>query len=470
MAPAPRETAGPVNGGGRAARALAAAGLWLRDHQRFVRRLQWAIIVIYAALLLAPLVTPAPTRSSRILGNATLFAQFAFWGVWWPFVLVSVALTGRTWCGLFCPEGALAEIASARSRGRAVPRWIRWPGWPFVAFAGVTIYGQMTSVYQYPLPALVVLGGSTLAAIVTGLLYGRDKRVWCRYLCPVNGVFALLARLAPARFRVDRAAWDSAPKPDPRAPRLNCAPLVPVRAMEGAAMCHMCGRCAGFRNAVTLAPRPPEQEIVTGAGGRGSFWETALIVFGLMGIAAGAFAWTVSPWYVAARTATIGWLVDHDLMWPLQPRLPWWILTNYPQASDVMTPADGAVMAAYILATAAVSGGIILACLAAATRALGQWRAQRLHHLALGLTPLAGCGVFLGLSAITLTQLHVGAPAWVAVTRATLLAAAAWSLRLQWRISGQYARALPARLACLAACSGAAAMGALNWIALFWLW
>ena len=101
----------------------------------------------------------------------------------------------------------MTEAASRFGRGSRVPRWITWKGWPFVAFALTTVYGQMVSVYQYPKPALLILGGSTLGAIVVGYLYGRNNRVWCRYLCPVNGVFGVLAKLAPVHFRVDEEAW-----------------------------------------------------------------------------------------------------------------------------------------------------------------------------------------------------------------------------------------------------------------------
>ena len=192
---------------GALSRWLNALGEGLRRNRRLIQRGQWAIVSVYLVLVAVPAFLPLPGRLAHIWDDLTVLAQFAFWGIWWPFVLLSMILVGRAWCGLFCPEGTLTEAASRVGRGHAIPRWITWKGWPFVAFALTTIYGQMISVYQYPKPALLILGGSTFGAIVIGYLYGRNKRVWCRFLCPVNGVFGLLAKLAPVHFRVDQDAW-----------------------------------------------------------------------------------------------------------------------------------------------------------------------------------------------------------------------------------------------------------------------
>src|SRR4051812_37145289 len=221
---------------------LAAFGDLMARRRAVIQAVQWVVVGCYAVLVAVPAFLPLPPRTAHIWNDLTLFAQFAFWGIWWPFVLLSMVLIGRTWCGVFCPEGALTEFASRRSLGRAVPRWITWRGWPFTAFVCTTVYGQMVSVYQYPAPVLVVLGGSTLAAIAVGLVYGRNKRVWCRYLCPVTGVFALLAKLAPVSFQVDPAAWAASQRRGERPNPVICAPLVPIRTMRGASGCHMCGR------------------------------------------------------------------------------------------------------------------------------------------------------------------------------------------------------------------------------------
>jgi polyferredoxin len=448
------------------------AGDWLARHQGAVRGVQWWVVGGYLVLVAVPAFLPLPDRAAHIWSNLTLFAQFVFWGIWWPFVLLSMVLVGRAWCGLICPEGTLTEFASRYGQGRALPRWLTWGGWPFVAFACVTIYGQMVSVYQYPKPVLVVLGGSTVAAILVGLRYGRNKRVWCRYLCPVNGVFALLSKLSPLHFRVDPEAWQASQRRREHPARVNCAPLVPIRTMRGAGDCHMCGRCSEFRGAVALSTRAPNEEIVNVAGRRTNPWETVLIVFGLMGIALGSFHWSASPWFISVKQALAEWLVDHGVTWPLETAASWWILTNYPGQNDVMTLLDGTVLIAYIVATGLVVGGAVTVLLAGATRALGAWSWPRFHHLAQALVPLAACGVFLGLSALSVTLLRAEgfALSWVGAARALLLAGAAlWSIWLAWRVAGLSARGLPRGLA-TAAVALATVVGVGGWVLLFWVW
>lgn len=450
-----------------------AAGGWLLRHKRLIAMVQWTIVGLYVILLVVPAFLPLPDRAATIWSDLSRLSQFVFWGVWWPFVVLSMVFVGRAWCGLMCPEGALSEFASRKGRGGAIPRWITWPGWPFVAFASTTVYGQMVSVYQYPGPALVVLGGSTLAAVAVGYLYGRNKRVWCRYLCPVSGVFGLLAKLAPLHFRVDQEAWRHSQAARPRLSPIDCAPLVPIRTMRGAGLCHMCGRCSGFRGAVALARRSPHHEIVHVAGNEPKPWETVLIVFGLMGIAAGAFHWSKSPWLVTAKQALAERLVEAGVVWPLERSAPWWILTNYPHENDVLTLLDGALLIAYIAATAAVAGLTVLSPLALATRIVGPWSWRRFHHLAQTLIPIAGCGVFLGLLALTVTQLRADGifiPGIGALRAVLLAAASAWSLWLAWEVTGVYARPYIARalaVACLAVAVAAADAG---WFLFFWAW
>lgn len=446
-------------------------GRWLQRHQRTIRRVQWAIVAAYLVLVAVPAFLPLPPAASHLWSNLTLFAQFVFWGIWWPFVLLSMVVVGRAWCGLFCPEGALSEAVSHRGRGLAIPHWMKWAGWPFVAFACTTIYGQMVSVYQYPRPVLVILGGSTLGAIAVGYLYGRNKRVWCRYLCPVNGVFALLSKLAPFHFRVDQTAWRASQAGIGEAPHaFNCAPLVPVRTMRGGADCHMCGRCSGFRGAIELSRRSSNDEIVNVAGDRPDPWQSVLILFGLMGIAFGAFHWTNSPWFVWAKQTAAEWLVEHDVLWPLEHAAPWWFLTNYPANNDVMTLLDGAVLLAYIGTAALVIGSLATLLIALATRFTGRWSWARFHHLTQSLVPLAGCGVFLGLSALTVSLLRAEGfdLPWVGIARAALLAGAtAWCVWLAWRIAGRSVHGV-ARLGATMAVAVAALVGDASWTLLFW--
>jgi polyferredoxin len=407
----------------------------MQRHRGSIVGLQWAVVIFYLTLVTVPAFLPLPDNDARILTNLTLLAQFMFWGIWWPFVIISTLLLGRVWCGVFCPEGMLTELASKHGLGRAVPRWLKWGGWPFAAFVITTVYGQLVSVYEYPKAVLLVLGGSTVAAVAVGFVYGKSKRVWCRHLCPVSGVFALLARLAPLHFKVDREQWDttSTQHPEP----VNCAPLVDMRRMTGGSQCHMCGRCSGHRDAVTLAARLPGSEVTRLKPAEAKAWEARLLVFGVIGTAVGAFQWSSSPWFVMLKTQAATWLIEHDAYALLQDNAPWWLLTHYPEASDVFTWLDGLGVLAYIGTTALLLGGWIMLWLRLAGTILPGSAKQNGRWLAYALIPMGGLGVFLGLSALTVTLLKAEGIAmpWLFDVRMTLLALAAmWSLWLGWRM------------------------------------
>ncbi|HEY3325870.1 MAG TPA: 4Fe-4S binding protein [Novimethylophilus sp.] len=449
---------------------LSRLGDLLRRRRVAIVAMQWAVVVAYLGMVTVPALMPLPPADGRILHNLTLFAQFVFWGIWWPFVILSMMLMGRVWCGVLCPEGALSELASRFGWGRPVPRWMKWGGWPFVAFVMTTVYGQLVSVYEYATAALLVLGGSTAAAIGIGLVYGRNKRVWCRHLCPVNGVFGLLARVAPVHFSVDRDAW----KASSAAPQvIHCAPMVHIKSMKGGSDCHMCGQCSGHKGAIRLSGRMPGSEIVRLGPHEVKTWEAALLVFGMIGTAIGAFQWSGSPWFVAVKQAAAEWLVAREWWWALDTNAPWWLLTHYPQASDIFTWLDGAMIVAYIGVTALSVGGWVWGWLRVAAAWLGGDARNHTLRLAYCLVPMGGFGVFLGLSALTVNMLKAEGfifP-WLGWARGLVLALAAlWSLVLAWKVIGRI-NAAPARRILSALSVGLAVSGAVvPWVFLFYLW
>jgi polyferredoxin len=412
---------------------LARVGEVMRRWRRAILALQWSVVCFYLVLLVVPACMSLPPEDAHLYNNLRLFAQFLFWGIWWPFVMLGTMLFGRVWCGVFCPEGALTEFVGRPGRGRAVPRWMRWSGWPFTAFVCTTVYGQLVSVYEYPKAALLVLGGSTVVAVAVGFVYGRGKRVWCRYLCPANGVFSLLAKISPLHFAVDEAAWK---RHAGRPPMVDCAPLIDIRHMKSASACHSCGRCSGYRGAVQLAVRVPGSEILASTNKSVSTEEAMTLIFGLIGVATAAFQWSASAWFVRMKTAAGTWLIERDSFLLLQDDAPWWLLTHYPEANDVFTWLDGACIVAFIVGGAVVLGSAVLAAVRAAAWLAGDAKLSW-QRLALALVPIAGIGIFLGLSMLTLSHLKGERMSleWLSALRIGLLVfGTGFSAWLGWRL------------------------------------
>jgi polyferredoxin len=386
-------------------------GTLLRRHQDLISILQWVMVGLYLVLLLAPAAMPAPAADARFYNNFRLFAQFLLWGIWWPGVLLSTMLFGRVWCGIFCPEGALTEWASQHGRNRSIPRWMRWRGWPFATFAFVTLYGQLTGMFQRPQAALLLLGSSTALALVVGYTYGKKKRIWCRYLCPANAVFAPLAKTALLHFKVDPEPWK---RHRGRLPTLNCAPLIDIRHMKSTSACHACGRCSDYLGAVALAVRRTDTEILNSQNKDTSSTEALTLIFGLIGIATAACHWSGSRWLAMLKSAASAWLADHPALRLLQLPASSWLRPDL-SSDTASTWLDGACLLAFIAGGATLLGLAVLGmiCISNFLTRLPQLSWQR---LTLALVPLAGVSLLLGLSLPTLALFkNTGTTGWMEV-------------------------------------------------------
>jgi len=259
-------------------------------HPRLLGGLHLFMIAVYLVLIALPPLLPTPASDAAVFGSFVRFSQFVIWCLWWPFVVLSMIAFGRGWCGILCPEGALAAYGSRYGANRPIPNWMRWGGIPLLAFTAITVLGQLLEVDEHPVPQLMILGGSTLLAVSVALAYRRGTWVWCRYLCPVSLLFGVFSRLGAMHFRVDRERLDAgrayanaAHGKDP------CPVLIHLPVMATNRYCVMCFRCAGWRDAIHLRFRAPGEELLRINAAEPLFWEVIFLFAGAIGLPLGVF-------------------------------------------------------------------------------------------------------------------------------------------------------------------------------------
>ncbi len=277
---------------------LPAVGRLLRS-----RWLQWSLMVatlpfLWLAILAGILGTPVGNRN---------FATVFVWIVWWALLmLVLVPLGGRLWCA-GCPLPAAGEWLQRRAfvgpgdAGRLHSLGWRWPRrlsnmWPQnVSFLAVALF----SVPILTQPALTGWLLLLLVALATvcGILF--ERRVFCRFLCPVSGFIGLYAQLAPLALRVRERAVCASHQAKTcytgGEQGYGCPWLVYPGALERNTHCGLCTECIKtcLLDNVGLFWRRPAADLAAAKGGRIDETFKALIML------TSALAYTVAltgPW------------------------------------------------------------------------------------------------------------------------------------------------------------------------------
>lgn len=137
------------------------------------------------------------------------FAIIFVWIVWWAVLkIVLVPLTGRLWCTM-CPIPAPGEWLQRRGiivkrEGQLLSLGKKWPRkldnvWlQNVGLLAVTTFSPV--IITVPLVTGIVLLVFMVMAVVLSLVY--ERRVFCRYICPVGGFVGLYSMVSPLELRV----------------------------------------------------------------------------------------------------------------------------------------------------------------------------------------------------------------------------------------------------------------------------
>lgn len=130
-----------------------------------------------------------------------------FWAWWWPVYLFLFVFVGRLWCAV-CPFMITAEWLRRlslwlfpRQQLTWNTKWLnRWGAWIlFGGFVAIYLWEKLWDLPHHAALSAWLLLTITAGAVIFSLIY--ERRLWCRYLCPIGGMNGMFAKLAMIELR-----------------------------------------------------------------------------------------------------------------------------------------------------------------------------------------------------------------------------------------------------------------------------
>jgi transcriptional regulator with AAA-type ATPase domain/NAD-dependent dihydropyrimidine dehydrogenase PreA subunit len=131
------------------------------------------------------------------------------WAMWWPMLTVSWLVGARIWCSV-CPMGAVNDLLNRVGKKKfKVPALIRDHGIYLSAIGlGVIIWAEAASKMPYsPMATGLLLLSIAAFAVLSGIFY--ERRLWCRYLCPLGRLAAIFSGCSIVEWRSNSSICNS---------------------------------------------------------------------------------------------------------------------------------------------------------------------------------------------------------------------------------------------------------------------
>lgn len=134
------------------------------------------------------------------------FGLNAFWCYWWPLSFIAFPFLGRVWCSI-CPFMIYGEIVQSIRKAFGA-KLLKWPKETMDTYGAWFLFGLFAVILVWEevwdLPHEAALSSWLLLLITFGAMVGSfffERRIWCRYLCPIGGMNGLFAKLSMTELR-----------------------------------------------------------------------------------------------------------------------------------------------------------------------------------------------------------------------------------------------------------------------------
>eukprot|EP00884_Botryococcus_braunii_P003593 jgi/Botrbrau1/13234/Bobra.0199s0007.1 len=134
------------------------------------------------------------------------FALNLFWDWWWPGIFLAYPVLGRFWCSV-CPFMIYGELVQKWrvASGAVLQKWPRqkmeeWGPWfLYGLFFSILIWEEVWDLDDTAYLSGWLLILITAGAVITSAFF--ERRMWCRYLCPIGGMNGLFAKASVIEVR-----------------------------------------------------------------------------------------------------------------------------------------------------------------------------------------------------------------------------------------------------------------------------
>lgn len=175
---------------------------WLRKFllSRWYPEAIWVVMmVIFVPVTIMGFISPQDRTSNVVLN--------LFWAWWWPVYLFLFAFVGRLWCAV-CPFMITGEWMRRFSLWIFPRKLLPWPTKWLNRWGAYVLFMGFVAIYLWEklwdLPHTAYLSAWLLIIITAGAVIGSliyERRLWCRYLCPIGGMNGMFAKLSIVELR-----------------------------------------------------------------------------------------------------------------------------------------------------------------------------------------------------------------------------------------------------------------------------